>query len=432
MYVWLCERPGCRGKTTGSSLLRWLKLHPIGVVRPVREERRGLERSCDPRRCRREGGRGKPGDRYRDRQRDRERDPTQHCRHSGCPSVAAATRGRAQARRPSTAPKSAVPPRRLCERTAVREKRRDTRLAASRVVTVDEVAERIEREMLRDRHPERELPRTDRQPLPRLVERETEGGAVDDMDREPCRTPARPACHALAEHGHVRVVASEHALVERLLRRPGGCRHGTGCRRAKSIGHHWMVTARADRQTSKVARSIRSPVMSAGRLEELRERALGIGGRSGRLVRRALPEATPRRDRAHHSAGRRRLGIPLLGRRRARRGATPVGVRPRLARQPRDLRSHEELRVPQDSSASSHPRHSRAADGRARRARRVERRDPLVAAGAARGGRFRPAGASMALVRGLRGGRRRVRRARGVVRPDGADLPSGSCEPSTS
>ena len=29
MYVWLCERPGCRGNTTGSSLLRWLKLHPI-------------------------------------------------------------------------------------------------------------------------------------------------------------------------------------------------------------------------------------------------------------------------------------------------------------------------------------------------------------------------------------------------------------------
>jgi len=29
MYVWLCDRPGWRGKTTGSSLLRWLKLHPI-------------------------------------------------------------------------------------------------------------------------------------------------------------------------------------------------------------------------------------------------------------------------------------------------------------------------------------------------------------------------------------------------------------------
>ncbi len=38
-----------------------------------------------------------------------------------------------------------------------------------------------------------------------------------------------------------------------------------------------MMTGRGGRQTSKVARSLRSPVMSAGRLEELRERALGIG-----------------------------------------------------------------------------------------------------------------------------------------------------------
>ena len=38
-----------------------------------------------------------------------------------------------------------------------------------------------------------------------------------------------------------------------------------------------MVTREVPGQTSKVARSIRSPVMSAGRLEELRERALAIG-----------------------------------------------------------------------------------------------------------------------------------------------------------
>ena len=38
-----------------------------------------------------------------------------------------------------------------------------------------------------------------------------------------------------------------------------------------------MVSECGVGQTSKVARSIRSPVMSAGRLEELRERALGIG-----------------------------------------------------------------------------------------------------------------------------------------------------------
>ena len=38
-----------------------------------------------------------------------------------------------------------------------------------------------------------------------------------------------------------------------------------------------MVSRRGVGQTSKAARSIRSPVMSAGRLEELRDRALGIG-----------------------------------------------------------------------------------------------------------------------------------------------------------
>ncbi len=64
----------------------------------------------------------------------------------------------------------------------------------------------------------------------RLVECETERGTVGDVDREARRSPARPARHGLAEHGDVGVVAAEDALVERLLRRPGGRRYGTGCR----------------------------------------------------------------------------------------------------------------------------------------------------------------------------------------------------------
>ena len=123
-----------------------------------------------------------------------------------------------------------VTPRRLCERAGIREERRDAGLSPGRVDAVDEVAERIEREMLRDRHPECELPRADRQPRARLVEGEAERGTVGDMDREASRSPARPACHALPEHRDVGVVAAEDALVERLLCRPSSSCYGTGCR----------------------------------------------------------------------------------------------------------------------------------------------------------------------------------------------------------
>ncbi len=77
-----------------------------------------------------------------------------------------------------------VAPRRLRERAAIRQERRDAGLSPGGVVAVDEVAERIEGEMLGDRHPEGEFPRVDRQPLAGLVECETERGAVGDVDRE--------------------------------------------------------------------------------------------------------------------------------------------------------------------------------------------------------------------------------------------------------
>ena len=50
MYVWLCERPGGRGNTTGSSLLRWLKLHRSRSTARSGSSAR-LERGGDARRC---------------------------------------------------------------------------------------------------------------------------------------------------------------------------------------------------------------------------------------------------------------------------------------------------------------------------------------------------------------------------------------------
>ena len=122
---------------------------------------------------------------------------------SRMPERAAATRGRDSGQTAEHGAEERVPPRRLRERAAIREERRDAGLAPSGVVAVDEEAERIERQMLGDRHPERELPRADRQSRPRLVEGETESRAVDGMDRRgpslasaarasrPCRAPRR-------------------------------------------------------------------------------------------------------------------------------------------------------------------------------------------------------------------------------------------------
>jgi hypothetical protein len=50
----------------------------------------------------------------------------------------------------------------LRESSPVRQERRDAGLAASWVVAVDEVAERIEREVLSERHPESEAAWLDR------------------------------------------------------------------------------------------------------------------------------------------------------------------------------------------------------------------------------------------------------------------------------
>ena len=98
--------------------------------------------------------------------------------------------------------------------------------------------------------------------------------------------------------------------------------------------------------------------------------------------------------------------------------------------EPRRLRANAQLRVPPGGAAPPDPRRPRAADRRARRSRGVERRDPVVAARAARRRRVRPArrvpgrGSRRSSPRGARGRRalrsRAARRSRPArrLRPD--------------
>ena len=131
-----------------------------------------------------------------------------------------------------------MPPRRLRERATVREERGNTRGTAAWVVPVDEAAERIEGEVLAQRHPEGEPARIDRDAAAQLVERQPEEGAVRDVDRETRRPPVPAGGHCLAEDRDVRVVAAEEPSVEGFLERPH--RRGSGARngRPRAPGHH--------------------------------------------------------------------------------------------------------------------------------------------------------------------------------------------------
>ena len=103
-------------------------------------------------------------------------------------------------------------------------------LATRRMVAVDEEAERVQRQVLGQRHADSELALVDRYAASRFVKCEPESRAVRRMEREPDRAPARTARHPLAQDGDVRVVAAEDLLVERLLAGPHerGCGAGDG------------------------------------------------------------------------------------------------------------------------------------------------------------------------------------------------------------
>ncbi|TML48690.1 MAG: hypothetical protein E6G23_03695, partial [Actinobacteria bacterium] len=85
---------------------------------------------------------------------------------------------------------------RLREGPTVCQKERHTLLAASRVVPVDEVAERIQGGVLGERHPERDTPRTNRNPAADGVEGQAERRAVEGVQGEPGRLPVPAARHS--------------------------------------------------------------------------------------------------------------------------------------------------------------------------------------------------------------------------------------------
>jgi len=130
-------------------------------------------------------------------------------------------------------PEQQVPGRRLGEGSPVRQERRHAGLAAGRVVTVDEVRQRVEHDVLGERHPDRQAPGLDVNASTKRVERQAERGSVESVQREACRAPTWAAGQRLAEHGDVRVVAAEEARVEALEQAPAGSRNRAGCGRAK-------------------------------------------------------------------------------------------------------------------------------------------------------------------------------------------------------
>lgn len=109
-----------------------------------------------------------------------------------------------------------MPESRLRERPRAGEKRRNALLAASWVVAVDDVTERVEGEVFRKRHPERQAAWLDCKAPAGAVEDDSEDRPVQRVDGEADRAPAPPPRHRFPEHRDVRVVAAEQPPVERL------------------------------------------------------------------------------------------------------------------------------------------------------------------------------------------------------------------------
>jgi len=124
--------------------------------------------------------------------------------------------------------------RRLAEGATVSQQRRDPALAARRVVAIDEPAEGIEGEVLRERGPERERARRQARSPAQLVEGDPERGSVRRVQREARDRPRARPRHCLAQQRDVGVVAAKETPVERLQRRPREGGRCSGRRRAPS------------------------------------------------------------------------------------------------------------------------------------------------------------------------------------------------------
>ena len=132
----------------------------------------------------------------------------------------------------------------LAEGSRVGEERRDAGLSSRGVVPVDEVGERIERDVLGEGHCECQASRLHRDAAPNHVVGEAEECAVDHVQSESDRTPASSSGHGFAEHGHIGVVAAEEPLVDRLEGTPERRGKRSGRRRVESTLRHNRKRAR--------------------------------------------------------------------------------------------------------------------------------------------------------------------------------------------
>ena len=114
----------------------------------------------------------------------------------------------------------------LAERARVGEQRRNALVASRGVIAVDEIPERIERDVLAERHSERKPSAVHGEPLPDRVVGETENRSVHAVERETGGAPPASAGYGLSEHCHVGVVAAEESPVDGLEEAPD--RRGDG------------------------------------------------------------------------------------------------------------------------------------------------------------------------------------------------------------
>ena len=101
------------------------------------------------------------------------------------------------------------------------------------MVTVDEIPERIKRDVLTECHRKRKAPAVHGQPLPDRVEGKTEDGSIRRVQSQTGRTPAPSTGYGLSEHGHVGVIAPEEPLVEGLEEAPDRRGDGAGSGRVQ-------------------------------------------------------------------------------------------------------------------------------------------------------------------------------------------------------
>src|SRR4051794_27716154 len=177
-----------------------------------------------------------------------------------------------------------MPERRLHERpTAVDAL--EARAASRRVIPVGECTEWKEREVLREREAEGEVPRRNRRPPPHELEGEAEDGAVRGMKCDSGDGPGPGARHELAEQRHVRVVVSDDLAVDTLGGAPHECGGGSCGHRARKAHARTVPRPLPCRRCPKGTRSIELPAGCRC--------SWGSGWPSSRFIRAPGPNASP-------------------------------------------------------------------------------------------------------------------------------------------